>query len=145
MLTVDHYELIRRKVLIEGLSQRDAAQELGHSRKTVAKALALRIPPGYRLSQPRPRPVLDPVKHIIDTWLEQNTKTRPKQRQTAQKIYERLRDEYGFTGHYGTVQRYVKEVAHRQKDVFIPLQFDPGEEAQVDWHEGWIFVSFRQA
>ena len=38
MLTVDHYELIRRKVLIEGLSQRTAAKELGHSRKTVAKA-----------------------------------------------------------------------------------------------------------
>ena len=38
MLTVDHYELIRRRVLIEGLSQRVAAQALGHSRKTVAKA-----------------------------------------------------------------------------------------------------------
>jgi transposase len=138
MLTVDHYELIRRRVLIEGLSQREAAKELGHSRKSVAKALALRIPPGYRLSQPRPRPVLDPVKHIIDAWLEQNTKSRPKQRQTAQKMYERLRDEYGFTGHYGTVQRYVKEAAHRQKEVFMPLQFELGEEAQVDWHEGWI-------
>ena len=139
MLTVDHYELIRRRVLIEGLSERAAAQELGHSRKTVAKALALRLPPGYRLSQPRPRPVLDPVKPMIDAWLEQNTKTRPKQRQTAQRIYERLRDEYGFTGHYGTVQRYVKEAAHRQKEVLMPLQFELGEEAQVDWHEGWIF------
>jgi len=114
MLTVDHDELIRRRVLIEGLSQRAAAPELGHSRKTVAKALALRLPPGYRLSEPRPRPVLAPVKHIIDTWLEQNTKIRPKQRQTAHRIYERLRDEYGFTGHYGTVQRYVKQAAHRQ-------------------------------
>ena len=55
------------------------------------------------------------------------------------RMYERLRDEYGFTGHYGTVQRYVKEAAHRQKEVFMPLQFEPGEEAQVDWHEGWIF------
>ena len=39
MLTVDHSELIRRKVIIEGLSQREAAKELGHSRRTVAKAL----------------------------------------------------------------------------------------------------------
>jgi transposase len=44
---VEHYELIRRKVLIDGLSQRDTAKELGHSRKTVAKALELRIPRGY--------------------------------------------------------------------------------------------------
>jgi len=65
MLTVDHYELIRRKVEIAGETQRDVAKELGHSRKTVAKALKLRIPPGYRLGKPRPRPVLDPFRHII--------------------------------------------------------------------------------
>ena len=62
MLTVDHYELIRRKVVIKGKSQRDVAKELGHSRETIAKALKLRIPPGYRLSKPRPRPVIEPVK-----------------------------------------------------------------------------------
>ncbi len=50
MLTVEHYELIRRKVVIKGKSQRDVAKELGHSRETIAKALKLRIPPGYRLS-----------------------------------------------------------------------------------------------
>jgi len=38
-----------------------------------------------------------PVKGIIDAWLEQNAKTCPKQQQTAQRIYERLGDEYGFT------------------------------------------------
>jgi len=54
MLTVEHYELIRRRVLIDGLSQRKTAKEFGHSRKTVAKALAFRIPPGYRLSEPPP-------------------------------------------------------------------------------------------
>ncbi len=64
MLTVEHYELIRRKVLIEGLSQRTTAKELGHSRKTAAKALAYWIPSGYRLSKPQPHPVLDPVKGI---------------------------------------------------------------------------------
>jgi transposase len=106
MLAVEHYELIRRKVVIEGKSQRDVAKELRHSRKTIAKALKLRIPPGYRLSKPRPGPVIEPVRHIIDAWLEQNKHTRPKQRQTGQRIYERLRDEYGFKGHYGTVQRY---------------------------------------
>ena len=138
MLTVDHYELIRRKVEVDEKSQRDAAKELGHSRKTVAKALRLRLPQGYQLSKPRPSPVLDPFKPILDAWIEQNKTARRKQRQKATRMYERLRDEYGFTGHYGTVQRYVKQAANRQKEVFMPLQFDPGQEAQVDWHEGWI-------
>jgi transposase len=139
MLTVEHYELIRRKVMIDGKSQRDVAKELHHSRKTVAKALELRIPPGYRLSKPRLSPVIEPVRHIIDAWLEQNKHTRLKQRQNGMRMYERLRDEYDFKGHYGTVQRYIRQAANRQKEVFMPLQFEPGEEAQVDWHEGWIF------
>ena len=46
MLTVDHYETIRRKVR-GGMSQRDVANKLGHSRNTVAKALKHPIPPGY--------------------------------------------------------------------------------------------------
>ena len=83
---MEHYELIRRKVVIEGKSQRDVAKELGHSRKTIAKALKLRIPPGYRLSKQRPSPVIEPVRHIIDAWLEQNKQTRPKQRQTDRRI-----------------------------------------------------------
>ena len=88
---MDHYELIRRKVVIEGKSQRDVAKELGHSRETIAKALKLRIPPGYRLSKPRRRPVIEPVKHIIDAWLEQNKKARRKQKQTGMGIYDQLK------------------------------------------------------
>ena len=41
MLTVNHFEIIRRKVLLDGYSQRDVAKELGHSRKTVAKAMEI--------------------------------------------------------------------------------------------------------
>ena len=37
MLTVEHYEFIRREVEINGKSQRQVAKELGHSRKTVPR------------------------------------------------------------------------------------------------------------
>jgi len=137
MLTVEAYERIRQAVINEGLSQREAAKRLGHSRKTIAKALKYRIPPGYRINQTRARPVLDPVRQLIDTWIEQNKHIRPKQRMTAYRMYERLCDEYSFKGHYGTVQRYVKESICRHKEVFMPLEFGPGQEAQVDWHEGY--------
>ena len=59
MLDVADYERIRRVVKIEGKTQRQASEELGHSRKTVAKALAHSSPPGYRRQKPPPRPVLD--------------------------------------------------------------------------------------
>src|SRR6476646_6852831 len=103
MLTVEHYELIRRKVLIDGMSRRAVAKELGHSRKTVDKALAEAVPPPYRLSQPRKRPILEPVQAIIDAWLEEDQRRPRKQRHTAQRIYERLCSEHQFTGSVGTV------------------------------------------
>lgn len=137
MLTVDHYELIRRRHFQDGLSARAIARALGHSRKTVAKAIVHPIPPGYRLWKPRPKPVIDPFGHIIDAWLEEDRRQRRKQRHTAQRIYERLCDEYGFTGSYATVRRYVRSAMPRYQEVFMPLAFEPGEEAQVDWHEGW--------
>lgn len=135
MLTVDDYERIRRLVLVEGLSQRDAARQLGHSRKTVRKALRHSSPPGYRRTEPIRRPAIDPVRHIIDTWLEEDRQRPPKQRHTGQRVFERLRDEYGFRGSASAVRRYVAHKRATSGEVFFPLAFDPGEEAQVDWGE----------
>ena len=138
MLTVDHYEIIRRKVR-GGMSQRDVAEKLGHSRNTVAKALKHPIPPGYRLAEPRSKPAIEPFTHILDEWVKQNKKTRRKQRMYVTKMFERLCDEYGFAGHYSTVQRYIKEATNRSKEVFMPLAFEPAQEAQVDWHEAVVY------
>ena len=138
MLTVEHYERIRRKVLREGLSQRETARKLSHSRKTVAKAVEHPTPPPYTRSKAVSKPVIDPVKHIIDTWLEEDKKRPRKQRHTATRIWQRLRDEYGFTGAEITVRKYVAQRKATRGEVFMPLVFDLGEEAQVDWGEGWV-------
>jgi len=138
MLTVEEHDLVRRKHLVDGMSQRAISQELGYARNTVAKAIAHPIPLGYRLSKPRSKPAIDPVKHIIDAWLEQDKLGRPKQRHTGQRIFERLCDEHDFKGSVTTVRRYIQEFKQHTQEVFMPLAFEPGEEAQVDWHEGWI-------
>jgi len=92
MLTGGHYEFTGRKVIIKGNSQRDAAKELGHFRKTIANALKLRIPPSHRLGKSRPRPAIESVSQVIDAWLERNRETRHKQKKTAMRICGRLRD-----------------------------------------------------
>ena len=53
-------------------------QRFGYARNTVAKAVANPIPPGFRLSKPRPKPAIEPVKQIIDAWMEQARLDRPK-------------------------------------------------------------------
>lgn len=142
MLTVNHYELIRRKVLVEGLSERSVAQELGHSRNTVAKALKHPVPPGYRLSKARPRPSVEPFRGWIEQILRDDESAPRKQRHTAMRIYERLRDEHGYTGHDCTVRRFVAHVKAQAgtgtPEAYMPLVFEPGEEAQVDWGEATV-------
>ena len=135
---MDHYELIRRKHVIDGLSLRAIALELGHSRQTIRKVLAYKTPPGYQRGQPVVLPVMGAVAGLVDAWREQDRQRPAKQRHTAQRIYERLRDEHGFKGSASAVRRHVAKLKATQQEVFMPLQFDPGEEAQVDWHSGWI-------
>lgn len=141
MLTVDQFELIRRKHFIDGMSRRAIARELGHSRKTIKKALQHPVPPGYQRTRPVSRPVMDRFAGIVDAWLEEDHQRPRKQRHTARRIYERLRDEHGFPGSASTVRRYVAKAEVCQKEVFMPLAYEPGEEAQVDWHDGWIIVN----
>ncbi len=135
MLTVDDYELIRRMHVLEGRSIREIRRRLGHSRNTIAKVLAHPTPPGYRMAQPRPKRVLEPFLSIIDAWLEQDQTAPRKQRHTGQKIYERLCQEHEYRGSVNTVRRYLQTKRQRQQEVFMPLAFEPGQEAQVDWHE----------
>jgi transposase len=144
MLTVNYFEIIRRKVLVDGLSQREVAQELGHSRKTVAKALEHPIPPGYQMAKPRAYPVMDPHRAVLEQWLAADQTAPVKQRHTAQRMYERLRDECQFAGDPGTVRRFVATLKARQpREVFMPLTFAPGEEAQVDWGQGQVIENGR--
>ena len=139
MLTVNHFEIIRRKVLLDGHSQRDVAKELGHSRKTVAKAIGHPSPPGYRMGQARKCPLMDPVRPLIEQWLESDKTAPPKQRHTAQRMFERLRDEHKFAGTDGTVRRFVAKLkAQQPREAFMPLAFEAGEEGQVDWGEGKV-------
>jgi transposase len=142
MLTVNHFEIIRRKVLLDGHSQRDVAKELGHSRKTVAKAVEHHSPPGYRMGQARVCPLMDRFRPQIEQWMESDKTAPPKQRHTAQRIFERLRDEHGFTGGDGTVRRFVAKLkAQQPREAFMPLVFEAGEEAQVDWGEAKVIVN----
>ena len=141
MLDVADYERIRRRVRIEGKTQRQAADELGHSRNTISKALTHSSPPGYRRKNPPPRPALDPFLALIDAWVEADRSQPRKQRHTGTRIYERLRDEYGFTGSVSAVRRYLAQRKQTQGEVFFPLQFDAGQEGQVDWGQAWCLIN----
>ena len=78
---------------------------------------------------------LDPFKATIDRWLAEDRKRRPKQRHTAQRVFDRLVAECGYDGSYTIVQAYVKKRKAElkgAKDEFLNLEWAPGE-GQVDF------------
>jgi transposase len=64
-----------------------------------------------------------------------------KQRHTAKRIWERLRED-GFTGGYTVVKDAVRELTQKNQEVFVPLVQCPGE-AQVDFGHGLAKVNGR--
>src|ERR1700738_1184523 len=107
MKNVDDYLKVGRAVRIEGLSERAAARRFGIDPRTVAKMMKFSVPPGYRRKKPPAKPKLDPFIPVIERILRDD-KSRPKKQQhTAKRVFERLRDEYGFTAGITIVKDYV--------------------------------------
>ncbi|MEZ5725608.1 MAG: IS21 family transposase, partial [Paracoccaceae bacterium] len=108
------------------MSQREAARQFGVSRDSVRKMLAFSVPPGYRRTVPVKRPKLDGFTEIIDGWLEGDREVHRKQRHTAKRVFERLRDEHGFTGGSTIIKDYMRERERRGREMFVPLAHPPG-------------------
>ena len=121
------------------MSGRQIARGFGISRDSVSKMLAYSEPPGYRRTAPIKRPKLDPYSAQIDLWLAED-KTRPrKQRHTAKRIFERLRDECAYDGGYTIVKDYVRTKKRGGKEMFVPLSHPPGH-GQADFGEALVVI-----
>jgi len=136
---VDVYGRVRRAVQVEGRSVRRTARDFGLSRKTVRKMLMYSAPPGYRRNKSAARPKLGPWLGVIDQILEDDESQPKKQRHTARRIYDRLKEEHSFRGGYTIVKDYVREARLRHKEVFVPLAHPPGD-AQADFGEALVVI-----
>ncbi len=139
MHSVDVYLRVRRAVMVNGMSVREASRVFGLHRDTVRKMLAYSAPPGYRRKGPPHRPKLEPFTGVIDRILEGDPRVPKKQRHTAKRIFERLRDEYGFDGQYTIVKDYVREHRRQTKEMFVPLSHPPGH-SQCDFGEALVVI-----
>ena len=121
------------------MSERGAARYFGISRESVKKMLSFSVPPGYRRTASIKRPKLDGFTAIIDQWLREDLVRLKKQRHTAKRVFERLRDEHGFSGGYTIVKDYMREHQRRRREMFVPLHHPPGH-AQADFGEALVEI-----
>jgi transposase len=135
---VDLYRKVRL-ACSGGMSQREAARHFGISRDSVRKMLSFSVPPGYRRKVPVRRPKLDRFTGIIDAWLEADRSVHRKQRHTAKRVFDRLREEHDFTGGYTIVKDYIRERERQGREMFVPLAHPPGH-AQADFGEAMVIL-----
>jgi transposase len=128
-----------RLAVSEGMSQRQAAKHFNISRDSVAKMRTYSTPPGYQRQSPVRRPKLDAFVSTIDHWLDEDRHVPRKQRHTAKRVFDRLRDECGFTGGYTIIKDYIREREQRRQEVFVPLSHPPGH-AQADFGEATVVI-----
>jgi transposase len=143
MFTVELYAGIRRAVMVDGLSRREAAKRFGVHRNTITKMLQYSVPPGYRRRERPASKKLGPYMAWIDKVLEDDRSVHKKQRHTAQRIFERLRDEEGFSGGYTIVRQYVAGAMLRMREMFVPLSHRPGH-AQADFGQADAYIAGKK-
>ncbi len=140
MFAVELYAGIRRAVMVDGLSRREAAKRFGVHRNTITKMLQFSVPPGYRRRERPASKKLGPYMSWIDKVLEDDRSVHKKQRHTAHRIFERLRDEEGFSGGYTIVREHVARALLRSREMFVPLSHRPGH-AQADFGEADGYIA----
>ena len=140
MYSVEIYQRIRRACHVDGLSIREAARQFGVHRKTVKKILGFSIPPGYQRSQPVKRPKLEGFTGFIDAILADDKNRPKKQHHTVKRIFERMRDEHGFTGGHTIIKDYVRKQTLAGQEVFVPL-LHPCGHAQADFGEALVVIA----
>jgi transposase len=139
MLKVEDYEAMRRAYFVEEQSVRQIAQRFHHGRAVVRKALGEAEPKAYARPEVRPAPVLGAYKTRIQALLDESDKQPRKQCYTAYNIYQQIQKD-GYAGSAVTVRCYIGQQRRERKarSVFLPLEFDPGQDAQADWGEAVV-------
>lgn len=141
-----HMHLLRDLVyrLRQGESERRIAQDLSIARGSVRKyralaqaqgllnpALPLPEEPALRAAlgplpqAPRQASTLEPYAEVVARLLAQGCEM------TA--IHARLCEDYGYSGSYSSVRRFVHRLRPQEPEVVVRVVTAPGEEAQVDF------------
>lgn len=134
---------IRHEVLVKKMGRREACRKYKLNFRTIQKILKYPEPPEKPREYARPKPTIGPFVSIIHEILEADKQVHPKQRHTGKRIFDRLRDEHGYTGGITVVRDEIRRWKQQTAEVFMPLAHPPGE-AQFDFGEAKALYRGRE-
>lgn len=159
-LTVQEQETVR-SLATQGWKIRRIAKELGLARNTVRQyvramrsatrpddsaaaesvtvARSIQTDPPFDPRDGQIDPLSTPGKtgrKSLCTHHEAVLRAKVQTGLTAQRIFQDLQTEVGFTGSYQSVKRYVGKLRQAEPDLVCRLEVQPAEEMQVDFGAG---------
>ena len=135
---------LRRLVLRDKVSIRQASRQLGISRNTATRWLQEpeMVEPRYPTRQPPPG-VLDAFKEQLSTWLKVDSYRNKRERRGVKALYQALQA-MGYSGSRTTVCRFAKdrreELSKPRGAGFVPMHFELGEAFQFDWSCEYLVI-----
>ena len=129
---------LRRLVLRDNVSVRQAAKRLNISRNTARRYLAQpeMAEPRYAKRQIAPG-LLDPYKEQLTQWLKADAHRSKRERRTIDAHFQAIRA-MGYSGGKTQVYTFCRQYKQEQSQApigvgFVPLHFELGEAFQFDW------------
>jgi transposase len=102
---------IRNRIQVDGMSRRQVVRETGLSLRTISKIMAHTHP--QRLAPKRRNfRKLGPHVASIQRMLKENATLPPRAKLSVRVIYQRIRDDEGFSGGYNAVADYARKMLH---------------------------------
>ncbi len=107
MTQINYIKFLREK---EDLSITEIASKLEINWRTAKKYAEENFDTENKVKQKRDKPVMGPYFNLIRAWLEEDLRMPKKQRRTAKKIYNQLKELTNFEGSYRSVRLYVRKL-----------------------------------
>jgi transposase len=140
---MNHIQDIVRRIQL-GESERRIAKDMKISRGTVHKYHEIAKEKGYLekieappsesewkealgpgVQAPRQVSTVEPYRETIQDWRKQGVEMIA--------IWQRLRENYGYTGGYSSIRRFVRRLEPVEPEAFVRVHSEAGEDMQVDF------------